>query len=571
MIGRHPRFRPPAPHHQPVAPMLETGRTRLVLTGVMFAAAFAMIGLRLVDLTLFKSGAPHIADRAAAARPESARSDVVDRTGVLLATSLATASLYANPQVVLDAGKAAAKLSRVLPELDRAAVRTKLESDRSFVWLRRHLSPRQQYAVNRLGIPGLEFRRESRRIYPTGSLAAHVLGHTDIDNRGLAGIERGMDKTLRRNATPLALAIDSRVQHVMEQELSRAVRSFRAVGAVGIVQDVNSGEILALVSLPTFDPNDPTDVDPETRFNRAALGVYEMGSTFKIFTIAMALDSGRASLASRFDATKPIRVSRYVIRDFHGKKRWLTVPEIFIYSSNIGAARMATDIGTKRQRAFLAKLGLLRPAPIELGEVGTPLVPRRWREINTMTIAFGHGLAISPVQLVSGVSAMVNGGIFHAPTLIKRPAGRPAAGRRVISARTSDRMRRLMRLVVTHGTGARADTPGYLVGGKTGTAEKVLGRRYTAKALISSFVGAFPMNAPRYVVFAMLDEPTGTPLTGGNATGGRVAAPVVSRVIARIGPMLGVLPVDADSPDIRRRMAVNIGPSPTGNRRLASF
>ena len=571
MIGRHPLFRPPAPHHQPVAPMLETGRTRLVLTGVMFAAAFAMIGLRLVDITLFKSGAPHIADRAEAARPESARSDVVDRTGVLLATSLATASLYANPQVVLDAGKAAAKLSRVLPELDRAAVRTKLESDRSFVWLRRHLSPRQQYAVNRLGIPGLEFRRESRRIYPTGSLAAHVLGHTDIDNRGLAGIERGMDKTLRRSATPLALAIDSRVQHVMEQELSRAVRSFRAVGAVGIVQDVNSGEILALVSLPTFDPNDPTDVDPEARFNRAALGVYEMGSTFKIFTIAMALDSGRASFASRFDATKPIRVSRYVIRDFYGKKRWLTVPEIFIYSSNIGAARMATDVGTERQRAFLAKLGLLRPAPIELGEVGTPLVPRRWREINTMTIAFGHGLAISPVQMVTGVSAMVNGGIFHAPTLIKRPAERPAAGRRVISARTSDRMRRLMRLVVTHGTGARAETPGYLVGGKTGTAEKVVGRRYTAKAVISSFVGAFPMNAPRYVVFAMLDEPTGTRLTDGHATGGWVAAPVVGRVVARIGPMLGVQPVDADSPDIRRRMAVNIDPSPTGKRRLASF
>ncbi len=285
----------------------------------------------------------------------------------------------------------------------------------------------------------------------------------------------------------------------------------------------------------------------------------------------MALDSGRASFASRFDATKPIRISRYLIRDFHGKKRWLTVPEIFIYSSNIGAARMATDVGTERQRAFLAKLGLLRPAPIELGEVGTPLVPRRWREINTMTIAFGHGLAISPVQLVTGVSAVVNGGIFHAPTLIKRPAARPAAGRRVISARTSDRMRRLMRLVVTHGTGTRADTPGYLVGGKTGTAEKVLGRRYTAKALISSFVGAFPMNAPRYVVFAMLDEPTGTRLTDGNATGGWVAAPVVGRVIARIGPMLGVLPVDADRPDIRRRMAVNIGPSPTGKRRLASF
>jgi cell division protein FtsI (penicillin-binding protein 3) len=551
--------------------MLEVGRTRLVLTGFMFAAAFIVIALRLVDLALFDGRVPHIAGRAEADRPAFARADVIDRTGVLLATSLATASLYANPRDVLDPGRAAARLSPVLPELRRTKIRAKLESERKFVWLRRHLSPRQKFAVNRLGIPGLEFRRESRRIYPTGSLAAHVLGYTDIDNHGLAGIERGMDKILRRRTTPLALTIDSRVQYVMEQELGRAKRKFRAVGAVGIVQDVNDGGILALVSLPSFDPNDPSDIDPEAQFNRAALGVYEMGSTFKIFTVAMALDSGAATLAKSFDATQPIRVSRYVIRDLHGKNRWLTVPEIFIYSSNIGAARMAIEVGTARQRTFLARLGMLRAAPIELGEVGTPLMPRRWREINTMTIAFGHGLAVSPVQLVNGVSAMVNGGVLHAPTLIKRAGGQAAVGTRVISARTSDRMRRLMRLAVTHGTGSRAEAAGYLVGGKTGTAEKVLDRRYKKKALISSFVGAFPINAPRYAVFVMLDEPSGTPDTRGNAGGGWVAAPVVGRVVARIGPMLGVPPVDADAADIRRQMAVNINPEPVGKRRLASY
>jgi cell division protein FtsI (penicillin-binding protein 3) len=571
MIGRHPLFRPPAPPHHPAAPMLETGRSRLMLTGFMFAAAFTVIALRLVDLALFNPSVPHIAGRAEADRPKFARADVVDRTGVLLATSLVTASLYANPRDVPDPGRAAARLSRVLPELRRTKIRAKLESERNFVWLRRHLSPRQQFAVNRLGIPGLEFRRESRRIYPSGALAAHVLGHTDIDNNGQAGIERAMDKTLRRRTAPLALTIDSRVQHVMEQELGRAKRKFRAIGAVGIVQDVSNGEILALVSLPGFDPNDPTDVDPEARFNRASLGVYEMGSTFKIFTIAMALDSGSATFASRFDATRPIRVSRYVIRDLHGKNRWLTVPEIFIYSSNIGAARMAIEVGTARQRAFLTRLGMLRAASIELGEVGKPLMPRRWSEIHTMTIAFGHGLAVSPVQLVNGVSAIINGGILYAPTLIKRAGEQAAVGTRVISARTSDRMRRLMRLVVTDGTGSRAEVAGYLVGGKTGTAEKVMGRRYKEKALISSFVGAFPINAPRYAVFAMLDEPSGTPDTRGYATGGWVAAPVVGRVIARIGPMLGVAPVDEDAADIRRQMAVQIEPEPAEKRRLASY
>ena len=469
MIGRHPFFHARVRLDGPTRQAIEAGRTRLLITGATFAIAFAVIGFRLVDVTVLKHGKePRVAQSHRGTSLKTGRADVIDRNGVLLATSLATASLYADPQVVINPEEATARLTQILPELGSDSVVAKLRSARRFVWLRRHLTPRQKYAVNRLGIPGLDFKREERRVFPTGSLAAHVLGHTDIDNNGLAGIERRFDAELRRRQTPLRLSIDGRIQHVMARELLRAMRRHRAIGAAGVVQNVRNGEILALVSLPHFDPNQPATIDAEGRFNRATLGVYEMGSTFKIFTVAMALDSGRVSLRSSYDASKPIRVSRYVIRDFHAKRRRLTVPEIFIYSSNIGAAKMALDVGIGQQRAFLRRLGLLRASPVELAETGMPLVPGRWREINLMTIAFGHGIAISPVHLVSAVSALVNGGVLYPATLLKRADGQATTGKRIVSARTSDRVRRLMRLAVTRGTGKKAHAEGYLVGGKPG-------------------------------------------------------------------------------------------------------
>ncbi|MBT5458992.1 MAG: penicillin-binding protein 2, partial [Rhodospirillaceae bacterium] len=445
------------------------------------------------------------------------------------------------------------------------------KSGRGFVWIKRHLTPQQQYKVNRLGIPGLDFQTEERRLYPSGALTAHLLGHTDIDSRGIMGIENQFDAVLSGRQAPLRLSLDLRVQHAMRQELSRSMKEFRAVGAAGIVMDVRNGEVLSMVSLPDFDPNQPDQINDDARFNRATLGVYEMGSTFKIFTTAMVLDSGKITLRGGYDATKPIEVSRFTIRDFHAKKRWLSVPEIFMYSSNIGSVKMVLAVGSQVQRRFLSRIGMLAPSPVEIPEVGAPLVPSRWREINAMTIAFGHGLAVSPMQLVSGVSAMINGGVLYRPTLIKRPDGEPIIGKRVISEKTSEKVRRLLRLVVAHGTGRNAAAKGFLVGGKTGTAEKVVGRRYKTKALMSSFVGVFPMNAPRYVVFAMLDEPTGTKKTFGYATGGWVAAPVVGSVIKRVGPMLGVRPMDEDAPEIRRKMAIDIVTKKTGKRRLASF
>jgi cell division protein FtsI (penicillin-binding protein 3) len=523
---------------------METGRNRLVLAAALFALAFGVIALRLVDVAVLqRPGEPRLARSDPTNTLRMERADILDRNGTLLATSLDTASLYANPHQVFDPAGAAAALASVLPDLNVSEVTVRLRKDRSFVWLRRNLTPRQKYDVNRLGIPGLYFQREQRRVYPHGRLTSHAIGFTGVDNDGLAGIERRFDDTLRHGSEPLRLALDLRVQHILHQELTQSMAEFRARGAAGIVMDTDTGEVVAMVSLPDFDPNDPGAADPESRFNRITLGVYEMGSTFKLFTAAMALDSGRVTLKGGYDASRPIRVSRFVIRDYKPKNRWLSVPEILVYSSNIGAAKMALDVGTEGQRAFLQRLGMLTASAIEVPEVGTPLTPSPWREINTMTVGFGHGLSVSPVNLASGVSALINGGFMMPATLIQRPADAPPVGKRVIKTHTSTQLRWLMRLVVRRGTGKRAAAPGYLVGGKTGSAEKAGRGGYRKRALLSSFVGAFPMDEPRYVVLALLDEPKGNKSTYGYATGGWVAAPIIGRVIRRMAPLLGIEPV----------------------------
>ena len=549
--------------------LIEVGRNRLLVAGALFALGFLVIAGRVADVTVIKQGnEPRLAHVGPSPSWHAERADILDRNGVLLATSLATASLYANPRHVLDAEEAAAKLTRTLPELSRAEVLGKLTSARSFVWLRRHLTPRQEYAVNRLGIPGLYFQREERRVYPHGRLVSHVLGFAGIDNKGLAGVEKSFDEMLRGGTAPLVLSLDVRLQHVLRRELRAAMLNFQALGAAGVILDTRTGEVAAMVSLPDFDPNNPGAQPREAMFNRATLGVYEMGSTFKIFTTAMALDSGTVTLRGGYDATEPIRIVRFLINDYKPKNRWLSVPEIFLYSSNIGAAKMALDVGTRDQKTYLGKLGFLSPASIELPEVGTPIIPHPWREINTMTIGFGYGLAVSPVQLAAATAAVVNGGLLRPVTLVKRMPGDEDRGVRVLSARTSGQMRRLMRLVVERGTGRKAAVLGYLVGGKTGTAEKTGGRGYKRKAKLSSFIGAFPMIAPRYVVLALLDEPRGTKQTLGYATGGWVAAPVVGRTIAHLAPIVGVAPVDEKAPEIRRKMFVEIN---SWRRRVASF
>jgi len=529
---------------------IEAGRTRLLVTGMVFSLAFATLGARLIDVTLFeRDGTASVVQRAVAAKRVGDRADIVDRNGIVLATSLPTASLYANPQMVRSAADAARRIAAVIPGASEAELRSKLSSKKSFVWLKRQLTPTQQYQVNRLGIPGLQFQKEFQRYYPHGALLSHTVGFAGLDNQGLSGIEQYFDKRLREEGTPLALSIDIRMQFILTQELAKAMQKFNAIGATGTVLDVRSGEVLALSSLPSFEPTAAASASDDARFNRATLGLYEMGSVFKIFTTAMALDQGFVDFDDGYDTSKPIRAARYTIRDYKPKNRWLSIPEIFIYSSNIGTVHMAMEAGTGAQRAFLKNIGLLSAPSLEVSEVGAPLLPSPWREINTMTISYGHGLAVSPLQVAAAVSSIVNGGELHPLTLVRRASAEDIPARRVISEKTSRQMRQLMRLTVTNGTGRKADAEGYFVGGKTGTADKQAGKGYARNKRIASFVGAFPMTDPRYVVLVMLDEPKGIKETHGYATGGWVAAPVMRGIVERIGPIAGLAPRGADQID----------------------
>jgi cell division protein FtsI (penicillin-binding protein 3) len=538
--------------------IIEQSRVRILCVGFFFVLCFASISVRMVEVAVIKNPQALTvtvfdADNEGeseevelkASEPALQRGDIVDRNGVLIATSLTTASVFANPTKIHDINDAARRLAQTLA-MDEKLLSRRLKSGKTFVWIKRNLTPREQQNVNSLGIPGLYFKPEERRVYPYGSLLAHVLGYVGLDNKGLAGIEQQFNSRLREsdvNNEPLALSIDVRLQSVLRSEMLSAVDEFRAIGATGIILDIDSGEILSMVSLPDFDPHKPSKASDSEKFNRATLGTYEMGSTFKSFTMAMGLDYGVATMKSGYDATNPLKISTFTIRDAHGKKRWLSVPEIYAYSSNIGAAKMALDVGTKKQKEFLDKLGMFKQVDIEIPEKSTPQFPSDWKEINTVTISYGHGISVSPLHLVRGIASLVNGGTQERLTLLKDGNKNKAKGERVISSQTSENIRRLMRLVVDHGTGGKADIPGYRVGGKTGTAEKVqAGGKYNPDAKMASFIAAFPVDSPKYVVLVMIDEPKGDKSTYGYATGGMIAAPVVGRVIARMGPMLGIKP-----------------------------
>ena len=525
----------------------EIGRMRLIVTASLFGLAFAAIGGRLVELMIVGSTIGGAAPRSVATSTvaSDARADIVDRNGVLIATNLPTVDLFADAQKVLDPQDATRRLVAAMPELKRDEVLRKLSSGQRFVYLRRHLTPAEQTTINALGIPGVDFRRSSRRAYPHGALFAHVVGATDSDNHGSAGAEKAFDDMLRRNGDAIALSLDVRVQHAVRETLAAGVARFSATAGSAIVMDVRTGELLSMVSLPDFDPKDIGTASDDARFNRVTLGLYEMGSTFKLFTAAMALDAGTASLESRYDATEPIKIGRFTIEDFHAQNRWMDVPDVLIYSSNIGAAKMALQAGTEMQKSYLRKFGLLTPLSLQLPELGAPQFPRNWREINTITISYGHGISVTPVHVVSAVSALVNGGTLHPPSMLKLSAADATPGVAVLSRKTSDQMRALMRLVVLEGSGKQANVPGYMIGGKTGSAEKVTKRGgYAESSLRTSFVAAFPIQAPRYVVLVVLDEPKATKETYGFATAGWNAAPTAGAIVAKVSPMLGVFPAD---------------------------
>lgn len=532
---------------------LDIARGRMVAVSCFFIIAYILIAARVFDLSVIqgelrRGGAAEASAPEHAAAAATVRADITDRNGVLLATSLETASLYADPALIPDPVLAAKDLARVLPALSYGDALQKLQRKGRFVWLARNLTPAEQYEVLKLGHPGLDFKTEYRRIYPQERLTAHIAGYTDLDGRGLGGVERSFDRLLAAGGKPLALTIDVRLQHILRREMAAAVSEFSAKGGAGAIMDVRTGEILAAVSLPDFDPHNPGADGDGPLFNRLTQGVYEMGSTFKIFSTAALLETKRAPLDTVFDATKPIRRGRFSIADYHPEKRALTVPEIFMYSSNIGAALEGEAVGAEALEAFYGGLGLLEAPEIEIGEAGRPLVPSPWRDIDTLTAAFGHGIAVTPLQMVTAAASIAGGGALLRPALVQ-DASRPenAAKTRIVSPQTAHRMRQMMRLVVTDGTGKAADVPGYNVGGKTGTAEKnAPGGGYDRGRLLSSFIGVFPADDPLYAVFVMVDEPKGTKKSFGYATGGWVAAPAVGRVVAAMGPLLGVRPESAE-------------------------
>lgn len=526
-------------------------RYRLFAAMLAFALAYGVVALRLVSIAL--EGQPDAAGAPPAHGIAATRPDLIDRTGEILATDLKTASLYAEPRRIIDAEQAYTQLIEVLPELTGERTRRRLATDAGFVWLKREITPSQQRAIHRLGIPGVGFLTENRRFYPGGPLASHVLGHVNVDNEGIAGFERHVDRmglaalhrsgfATDRSQEPVRLSLDIRVQHALRDELAGAIERYRAIAAVGVVLDVRTGEILGLSSLPDYDPNEPQQALDARRLNRATVGLFEMGSVFKLFTTAMALDSGQVGLDDAFDASLPLTIDGFKIRDFHAKNRSLTVPEIFVFSSNIGAAKMALKLGAEHQQRFLGELGLLEPLATELPETAKPTQPADWSDLSTATISFGHGLAVSPLQLAGAAAAMVNGGYYMSPTFLPRsPIAAHAVARPVISAGTSDMVRKLMRENVVRGSGRRADVAGYRVGGKTGTAEKVVDGRYADDKRLNSFLAAFPMDNPRYVVLILVDEPKPEQGQSG-ATAGMNAAPTAGRVIRRIAPALSVEP-----------------------------
>ncbi|WP_310619082.1 peptidoglycan D,D-transpeptidase FtsI family protein [Flexibacterium corallicola] len=527
-------------------------KSRIFIAMLAFSVVFVAIAGRLVVLGLQP---PETGESYASSQSnlQASRPDILDRNGEILATDIKSASLYAEPRKIPDADEVFEGLVSVLPELDTPKIEARLKSNAGFIWLKREISVAQREEIHQLGLPGVGFTEGRKRFYPGGRTAGHILGTVDVDGKGISGIEKYIDgawlKDLRElgfatdtSLEPVRLSMDLRVQYAVRDELERALELYKAKAAVGIVLKANSGEVIAMSSLPDYDPNDRQEALRPDRLNRATAGVFEMGSVFKGITVAMALDSGKVSIDDSFDATKPIRVSGKTINDFHGKRRVLSVPEIFVFSSNIGTARMMLAAGVEAQKDFLTRLGMTRPLDTEIPERARPLMPPKWNELAAMTISFGHGISVTPMHTATAAAALVNGGQLINPTFFPRTQEQAQkVATRAVSKETSDAIRYLNRLNVLKGSGRKAAVPGYDVGGKTGTAQKVVNGKYVEGLYLNSFLSAFPMADPEYVVLISLDEPQ--KLEGQNyATAGWNAVPTTAAVIRRIAPMLGVKP-----------------------------
>lgn len=527
--------------------------SRMRFVALLFFGLYGVIGARLVYLG-FKPE-PTTMRRAAAEAAAAARPDVLDRNGEILATDVKTMSVFAEPRRIIDKDEATELLTAVLPGLEPRELRERLGSRKGFVWVKREVTPHQREEVFHLGLPGVGLLPENKRVYPNGPIGAHVLGYVNIDNAGIAGIEKYIDgqgladlhgagfSVTPEDLRPISLSIDLKATHAVRDELERGIAHFKAKAGAAAILDVNTGEVVALASLPDYDPNKPGDMRDPTIINRMNVGVYEMGSTFKALTIAMALDSGKVNLNSRLDARGTLSFGRFRIHDYHAQNRALTVPEVFTYSSNIGTARMALGQGVERHKTFLRKMGQLTRMRTELPESAEPIVPKTWGELNTMTIAFGHGLAVAPLQAMMAVGALMNGGYLITPTFLKRgEAEAKSAAPQVVRPETSEAMRYLMRLNAEIGTAKKVNVNGYYVGGKTGTAEKVVGGHYSKNRLFTTFMAVAPSDKPKYLFLTIMDEPQGLPETGGYATAAYNAGMVTAQIIERVGPLVGLAP-----------------------------
>ena len=533
-------------------------RQRLAIMIGLFTVAYVILGARLIQYGISEpiQSASIGPGHAVASRP-----NIVDRNGLLLATDLNMVSLYAEPRRIIDADEVVEKLASVIPNLDWSETHRKLRSQSAFQWLRRQLTPKQQADILALGLPGIGFRPEKRRIYPGGATASHVVGHVNVDNQGLAGMERYLDSqgladlraagvTNDTRLEPVKLSIDLRVQNIVREVAAKAMVDYKAEAAGAVIIDVETGEVLAMASVPDYDPNEPSrrladgSIDKEYEkgwFNRISNATFEMGSTFKSFTLAMGLDEGKINLNSVVDASRPIRMGGFTIRDFKGKNRPLSIPEVFQYSSNIGTAAVADMVGIEGHQQFLTRLGLLSKMETEMPGVATPTQPRTWKKINSVTISFGHGVATTPLQTAVAAAALMNGGYLVPPTFLTRTKEEAQAlATRVIKDKTSVDMRTLYDWNGIKGSGRHAQVEGFHVGGKTGTADKVINGRYARDMNFNAFVAAFPMDKPRYIVLSIIDAPrTGE---NGGRTAASTAAPMIKAIIRRVAPLLGVQP-----------------------------
>ncbi|CTQ32017.1 peptidoglycan D,D-transpeptidase FtsI family protein [Jannaschia rubra] len=550
---------PAAPRANPEKLRLRAER-RLKFTAACFLVGFAAVGLKMGAISASEAREPATGGLAGAGIV-SERADIIDRQGRVLATNVTATALYAQPHLMVDSDAAAEGLARVFPDMNPETWKRRFKSGSKFFWLKGNISPEQQQAIHDLGEPGLLFGQREMRVYPNGPLASHVLGgarygEQDVraaEIKGVAGVEAVFDDYLgdpAREGAPLRLSVDLSVQTAMERVLLSGMKLMNAKGAAAILMDIHTGEIVSMASLPDFDPNDRPQVltqgdrGDDPLFNRAVQGVYELGSTFKIFAAAQSLELGLTNAGTMIDTRGPLRQGRFRIRDFHNYGNQLSVTDVIVKSSNIGTARMALDIGGTRQQAFLRSLGFFEATPVELTEApgARPLVPARWPDISTMTISYGHGLSASPLHLATAYASLLNGGTRVTPTLLARAAP-PEPGPRIVSERVSAEARHMLRQVVTRGTASLAEVEGYQIAGKTGTADKPspTGGYYRDK-VITTFAGVFPAQDPEYVLVVSLDEPSIQAAGEERRTAGWTAVPVASEAVRRIAPLLGLRP-----------------------------